>query len=141
MRRSEFVRSDSHVSLSQTSAPHLFIGECKSFNRFGERDFARAAQAASLFPGAVLCFCTFNESLEENEIKGLTRLAQQGRKRMDVGKQTNPVLILTGKELFSDLILGDFYSIYGDKADYARDVALGATSTVWVCPTRSFKRY
>ena len=70
------------------SSPHLIIGECKSFNRFEQRDFVRAEQAATLFPGAILCFCTFNESLDKNEIKGLTKLAKQGRKRMDVGKQT-----------------------------------------------------
>ncbi len=61
-----------------TSSPHLIIGECKSFNRFEARDFARAEEAASLFPGAVLCFCTFNEALDKQEIKGLTKLAKQG---------------------------------------------------------------
>jgi len=109
---------------SHTSSPHLFIGECKSFNRFEEKDFARGEQVAALFPGAILCFCTFNESLNKDEVKGLTRLAKQGRKRMDVGKQMNPVLILTGRELFSEFVMRDFYSMYGDKADYARAVYL-----------------
>jgi hypothetical protein len=105
---------------SHTSSPHLIIGECKSFNRFGARDFARAEESATLFPGAVLCFCTFNEALDKQEIKGLTRLAKQGRKRMDIGKQMNPVLILTARELFFKMT--NFYSIYGDKAEYARRV-------------------
>ena len=39
---------------------------------------------------------------------------------MDVGKQMNPVLILTGRELFSEFMMTDSYSIYGDKAEYAR---------------------
>jgi hypothetical protein len=107
---------------SHTSSPHLIIGECKSFNRFEQRDFARAEQAATLFPGAILCFCSFNDSLDKNEIKGLTKLAKQGRKRMDVGKQTNPVLILTARELFAEFSMSDFYSAYGDKAEYARHV-------------------
>lgn len=107
---------------SHTSSPHLIVGECKSFNRFSEKDFARAEQAANLFPGAVLCFCTFNESLDKNEIKGLTRLVKQGRRKMDVGKQMNPVLILTARELFSGSKMKNFYSLYGDKADYARHV-------------------
>jgi len=107
---------------SHTSSPHLIIGECKSFNRFEERDFARAEEAANLFPGAILCFCTFNEALETEEIKGITKLAKQGRKRMDVGKRMNPVLILTARELFSEFKMSDFYSLYGDKADYARHV-------------------
>ena len=101
---------------SHTSSPHLIIGECKSFNRFEARDFARAEEAASLFPGAVLCFCSFNEALDKQEIKGLTKLAKQGRRRMDVGKQMNPVLILTARELFSEFKMAEFYSMYGDKA-------------------------
>jgi hypothetical protein len=109
---------------SHTSSPHLIIGECKSFNRFEKKDFVRAGQAATLFPGAVLCFCTFNEALDKNEIKGLTKLATQGRQRMGVGKQMNPVLILTSRELFSEFKLTDFYSLYGDKADYAHGVYL-----------------
>jgi hypothetical protein len=107
---------------SHTSSPHLIIGECKSFNRFEKKDFARAAEAANLFPGAILCFCTFNEALDKEEIKGLTKLARQGRKRMDVGKRMNPVLILTARELFSEFKMNDFYSLYGDKADYAHRV-------------------
>jgi hypothetical protein len=107
---------------SHTSSPHLIIGECKSFNRFEKRDFARAEEAANLFTGAILCFCTFNEALDAEEIKGITKLAKQGRKRMDVGKQMNPVLILTARELFSEFKMSDFYSLYGDKAAYARGV-------------------
>lgn len=41
---------------------------------------------------------------------------------MDVGKRMNPVLILTARELFSEFKISDFYSLYGDKADYARGV-------------------
>ena len=106
------------------SSPYLIIGECKSFNRFEKKDFVRAKQAATLFPGAILCFCTFNEALDKTEIGGLTRLAKQGRKRMDVGKQMNPVLILTSRELFSEFRLTSFYSLYGSQADYARLVYL-----------------
>jgi hypothetical protein len=109
---------------SHRSSPHLIIGECKSFNRFEEKDFTRARLTAQLFPGAVLCFCTFNESLDKNEIRGLIRLAERGRARLDVGKQMNPILILTARELFSEFKMTDFYSLYGDKADYARSVYL-----------------
>jgi hypothetical protein len=109
---------------SHTSSPHLIIGECKSFNRFEEEHFARASEAAKLFPGAVLCFFTFNDALDKKEIRGLTRLAKQGRERLDVGKQMNPVLILAARELFSEFRLTDFYSRYGDKAGHARGVFL-----------------
>lgn len=109
---------------SHTSSPHLILGECKSFNRFEEKDFVRARVAAKLFPGAVLCFCTFNDSLNANEIRALKRIATEGRTRMDVGKQMNPVLILTARELFSEFRLVDFYSLYGDKSQHAQGVYL-----------------
>jgi hypothetical protein len=60
--------------------------------------------------------------LDKNEIRGLTSLAIQGRARLDVGKQMNPILILTARELFSEFKMTDFYSLYGDKANYARSV-------------------
>jgi hypothetical protein len=105
---------------SHTSSPHLIIGECKSFNRFEEKDFARAREAGKLFPGAVLCFCTFNESLDQNEIRGLTRIANEGRERLGVGKQMNPVLILTARELFSEFKMAGLESLYGEKGQHAR---------------------
>jgi hypothetical protein len=107
---------------SHRSSPYLIIGECKSFNRFEERDFARARQSAELFPGAVLCFCTLNEALDKKEIRGLSSLTKDGRARKYAGKQMNPILILTARELFSAFKMTDFYSLYGDKAEYARAV-------------------
>jgi hypothetical protein len=105
---------------SHTSSPHLILGECKSYNRFEEKDFARAKDAAELFPGAVLCFCTFRKKLDRDEIRALKAIALKGRERLDVGKQTNPVLVLTGKELFGQFRIGDFNDLYGDKAHQVR---------------------
>ncbi len=105
-----------------TSTPHLFLGECKSFNPFKPDDFARARKAAKLFPGSILCFCTLNESFSPNEIRELTRLVNAGRKRLDVGKQTNPVLLLTGRELFGQYRIESPYDIYGDKKEMAERV-------------------
>jgi hypothetical protein len=106
--------------LSHATSPYMIIGECKSFNRFGKKDFARARESARLFPGAVLCFCTFNESLNREEIRGIRPIAAEGRAKLEVGKQTNPVLILTARELFGQWSIIDFYSLYGDKAQYAQ---------------------
>jgi hypothetical protein len=36
----------------------------------------------------------------------------------------NPILILTARELFSEFKMTDYYSLYGDKAEYARAVCL-----------------
>lgn len=115
--RAIFVQRIANVGSRAHWVSHV---ECNPVSE--EKDFTRAEQAASLFPGAILCFCTFNETLNNHEIRGLTKLANQGRKRMDVGKQMNPVLILTGRELFSEFMMTDSYSIYGDKAEYARSM-------------------
>ncbi len=58
-----------------------------------------------MFPGAVLCFCTFNEVLDAKEKKGLKKIVEGGRQILDVGMQLNPVLILTGRELFGQFRL------------------------------------
>ena len=102
---------------SHISTPYLILGECKSYDRFDEKDFDRARKAAKLFPGAVLCFCTFNETLNAKEIKELRKIVTVGRARLDVGKQLNPVLILTATELFGQFQLVDFSSLYKDKED------------------------
>jgi hypothetical protein len=105
-----------------SSTPHLFLGECKSFNPFKPEDFSRARAAAKLFPGSILCFCTLNESFSPYEIRELTRLVIAGRKRLDVGKQTNPVLLLTGKELFGQYRIESPHEIYGTKKETAQRV-------------------
>jgi len=102
------------------TSPYLMLGECKSFNRFEEKDFERARKAAHLFPGAVLCFCTFNELLEPAEVKGLKKIVEAGRDSLDVGKHLNPVLILTGRELFGQFDFGEYSALYGADAQLAR---------------------
>jgi hypothetical protein len=105
-----------------TSTPHLILGECKSFNRFKADDFARARTAAKLFPGCILCFCTFNDAFSPYEIRELTRLVIAGRKRIDVGKQANPVLLLTATELFGQYKIIPAYDMYGEKKEMAERV-------------------
>jgi hypothetical protein len=104
---------------SQVSSPYLMLGECKSFNRFEAKDFARARHMAKVFPGSVICFCSFNDTLNADEIQGIKKIALEGRERLGDDKQTNAVLVLTGLELFGQFSIGEFYSKYGDKADYA----------------------
>jgi|SRR5579862_2795722 len=111
---------------SQISTPYLLLGECKSFNRFEDKDFERAKRAAELFPGAILCFCTFNDSLEPTEVKGLKKIATVGRESLDVGLNRNPVLILTGRELFGQFHFGEFSELYGTDSQLARHLYMGS---------------
>jgi len=107
-------------AFSQITTPYLVLGECKSFNRFEDKDFERARRAGELFPGAVLCFCTFNESLNPSEIRGLKKIVKAGRESLKVGMIVNPVLILTARELFGQFELGEFSELYGADSQMAR---------------------
>jgi len=107
-------------AFSQITTPYLVLGECKSFNRFETKDFERARKTAELYPGAVLCFCTFNDSLEASEIKGLKKIVKAGRQILDVGMSVNPVLILTARELFGQFHIGEFSDLYGTDSQLAR---------------------
>jgi hypothetical protein len=55
---------------------------------------------AKLFPGSVLCFCTLRNELTPTEKKRIAKLVRTGRKFLKSGFQRNPVLVLTGIELF-----------------------------------------
>lgn len=98
---------------SKSAIPSFVIGECKSFNTFENRDYDRTRQAMKLFPGAVLCFATFRDNLNPIEKRRLRAIANAGRELLRPGHQRNPVIILTGKELFGQYKMGDFYGEYG----------------------------
>jgi hypothetical protein len=79
----------------------LLFGECKSYNKFEEKDFQRMRYLTKKFPGAVIVFSTLRKELTPKEIKGMARIAKMGRKYWKTGKPINPVLILTGNEILS----------------------------------------
>ncbi len=111
--------------LTHATSPFLILGECKSFNLFTPDDFARLHHIADLFPGAVLCFATFREGLDTRETQALTKIVRRGRSFLRAGRLRNPVLVLTGKELFAQFSWDrEFCEIYGDRAEYARMVYL-----------------
>ena len=98
---------------TKSLVPAFVIGECKSFNTFEDRDYERARQAMELFPGAAMCFSTFRDKLNPSEKRRLRAIANAGREILSPGHQRNPVIILTGKELFGQYKMGDFYGEYG----------------------------
>jgi hypothetical protein len=101
--------------ISHIAGPLLVIGECKSFNRFEGDDVAKMDQLGKRFPGAVLCFCTLNKDLTIAEKKAIGRLARAGRKSLKIGQQSNPVLVLTGRELFGQFGPEDLVDSYPEK--------------------------
>ena len=84
------------------SAPILILGECKTYDRFENKDIDRARKLANLFPGAVIAFCTLRRDLEASEKKKIAAFARRGRRYWKAEQWYNPVLVLTGIELFSD---------------------------------------
>lgn len=79
----------------------IVFGECKTYGNFQKKDFDRMRFLAKTFPGAVLVFSTLRKTLTAKEIKAITRIAKAGRKFWKSERPINPILILTGNELFS----------------------------------------
>ncbi len=79
--------------------PYLVLGECKTFDRFRQKDVARARILGTLFPGSVLVFATLREQLDADERSRLTALARWGRRRRGGRSWNNPVMVLTHHEL------------------------------------------
>ena len=77
----------------------LLFGECKTYDVFKQKDFKRMESLANQFPGAVLVFSTLRKSLTKQEVRGITRIANKGRKYWKTEQPINPCMILTGTEL------------------------------------------
>ena len=83
--------------------PWLILGECKTFGCFETKDVRRMRDLGKAFPGAVLAFCTLRKTLEPEEKKRIGALARAGRKYLRADLWRNPILVLTGIELFGEL--------------------------------------
>ena len=79
----------------------LIFAECKTYNHFIRKDTERMKFLAEQFPGAILVFSTFRKSLSTKEKKLIRSVANRGRRYWKANRPFNPVLILTGIELFS----------------------------------------
>lgn len=77
------------------------FAECKTYNEFEKRDIERMETLAANFRGAVLVFSTLRKELTSNEKTMLRAFVNKGRKNYKAEKPNNPVIILTGTELFA----------------------------------------
>jgi hypothetical protein len=94
-----FLRDDS--AFNRGNNVYLIVGECKSFDRFEPRDFKRMRDLAKAFPGATLVFSTFRKELTGFEKRVIAKIADRGRRPLGGNRWENPVMVLTGLELFS----------------------------------------
>jgi len=92
----------SEGSIDEINPPAIIFGECKSYNEFEDEDINKLRLLAEKCPGAVIVFSTLRPSLKSREKKLIAKLARKGRGRYKPEQWINPVLILTGIELFSD---------------------------------------
>lgn len=84
--------------------PASVFGEAKSFaeESFKTRDIERMEALGKAFPGAFLVFATMKDVLSEGEKAALGKLALWGRGALKTGQPRNPVVVLTGIEMFSE---------------------------------------
>jgi hypothetical protein len=78
-------------------------GECKSFNGFTEKDVRRMRRISEDNPDAVLVFATLAQEFSDRDKQLLTSFVRTCRKYGKMDRPKNPVLLLTGTELFSSL--------------------------------------
>ncbi|MBL1140406.1 MAG: hypothetical protein HND53_00045 [Proteobacteria bacterium] len=83
------------------STQDLLFCECKTYNKFEKKDVDRMRVLAKEFPGAVLVFSTLRMDLTTTEKRMLKPLVNSGRRYWKAEKTYNPVIVLTGNELFS----------------------------------------
>jgi len=91
---------------------------------------------AQLFPGSVLCFATLRNTLTDAEKRKISRIVQGGRASWKTGRERNPVLVLTGTELFGQFKIGKFTADYGDRSQQAERLFRSAICKNFVTSTQ-----
>ena len=77
--------------------------EGKSYGNFSDADRNRMRRIGNYFPGAVLIFATLKSKLSLADNNLIKPLAEAGREPIHDGHWRNPVVVLTGRELFSEM--------------------------------------
>lgn len=107
------------------SKTEVIFVECKTFNVFQKKDADRMINLGDAFPGSVLVFATLKKSLNQKEKTILRPVVNRSRKSRKNDRPFNPVLILTGIELFSELDLSQSWEEAGGiHATFAQTPAL-----------------
>ena len=91
------------LGYERREAPVFIVGEAKSFARdaFSEEDIARLKRVGEHMPGTFLVCATLKSELSEEECDRIRELAVWGREPDADGQCRNPVIVLTGTELFA----------------------------------------
>ena len=92
------------TSTFSESETKIILAECKTFNEFKQPDIDKMEKVGNAFPGAILVFAKLTETLKDEEKEILIPFVETSWKRSENRQPFNPVMILTGKELFLDLL-------------------------------------
>lgn len=95
--------------------PRMILSECKSYNAFEDKDIRRLGILGSIYPGSLLVFATLRRELAPREKVRLAKLAHKGRGCVGMEEPANPLLVLTGSELFMNYQPTAFWSKQGGK--------------------------
>ena len=86
------------------SETKIVLAECKTFNEFEQSDIDKMEKVGNAFPGSTVVFAKLTETLTDAEKEILTPFVEASWKHSEDRQPFNPVMILTGKELFLDLL-------------------------------------
>ena len=99
----DFVALLSPDQMDGHTEPELVIGEAKSFGK-GElvkaHDLSQLKKVGRKLPGAYILIAVMRNEFTPTEKTLLKKFALWGRRLNDRGRATNPVILLTGHELF-----------------------------------------
>jgi hypothetical protein len=102
-----------------TIPPDLFLCECKTFKNFTSKDIERMIELGEEFPNAILTFATLKDELYEEEKNEIKKVVSHFRKGVG-NRPTNPVLILTSKELMPEDFFGHFREYKKNASTYQK---------------------
>ena len=96
----------SHRSADRVGHPSLVFGEAKSFGEgdlIRPRDLAQLRRVAARFPGSFIAISVMREAFTPGEIRNLLPFVRWARRLNAYWLPTNPVVLLTGVELFPEI--------------------------------------
>ena len=97
--------------------PDLVFCECKTYKNFTSDDADRMIELGTEFPNSILTFATLNDELTDNEKTEILRVVNSFRTGYG-HRPTNPVLILTAKELLPNDFWRHFSEYENDAKPY-----------------------
>lgn len=113
----DFIAWRSREHFGETLEPDLLIGETKSFGKgdlIKDEDITRLKRVAGYFPGSIIVCSVLRNHFTDGEKSRLEKLVHWARRPSQLHQPTNPVVLLTGNELFFDITLGATWKDLGE---------------------------